>query len=113
MVEKLLGKANCSPLMVGARDMVFPYVNMVSYWVYLLAVLVLVASFFMPGGPTGSGWPLSPPQAILSGTPGRDWGIILMAASLILFIIGFTMGGLNYVVTVLQARTRGVTLRRQ
>src|SRR5512132_255971 len=100
------------PLMVGARDMVFPYVNMVSYWVYLLAVLVLVASFFMPGGPTGSGWTLYPPQAILSGTPGRNWGIILMAASLILFIIGFTMGGLNYVVTVLQARTRGMTLMR-
>src|SRR5438128_2417597 len=100
------------PLMVGARDMVFPYVNMVSYWVYLLAVLVLVASFFMPGGPTGSGWTLYPPQAILSGTPGREWGIILMAASLILFIIGFTMGGLNYVVTVLQARTRGMTLMR-
>src|SRR5246127_5481253 len=100
------------PLMVGARDMVFPYVNMVSYWVYLLAVLVLVASFFMPGGPTGSGWTLYPPQAILSGTPGRDWGIILMAASLILFIIGFTMGGLNYVVTVLQARTRGMTMMR-
>ena len=100
------------PLMVGARDMVFPYVNMVSYWVYQLAVLVLVASFFMPGGPTGAGWTLYPPQAILSGTPGRDWGIILMLASLILFIIGFTMGGLNYVVTVLQARTRGMTLMR-
>src|SRR6266511_3823758 len=80
--------------------------------IYLLAVLLLVASFFMPGGPTGSGWTLYPPQAILSGTPGRDWGIILMAASLILFIIGFTMGGLNYVVTVLQARTRGMTLMR-
>ncbi|MGB8444218.1 MAG: cbb3-type cytochrome c oxidase subunit I, partial [Pseudolabrys sp.] len=100
------------PLMVGARDMVFPYVNMVSYWVYLLAVLVLVASFFMPGGPTGAGWTLYPPQAVLSGTPGREWGIILMLASLILFIIGFTMGGLNYVVTVLQARTRGMTLMR-
>src|ERR1700680_424044 len=100
------------PLMVGARDMVFPYVNMISYWVYLLAVLVLVASYFMPGGPTGSGWTLYPPQAILSGTPGREWGIILMLASLILFIIGFTMGGLNYVVTVLQARTRGMTLVR-
>ena len=53
------------PLMVGARDMVFPYVNMLSYWVYLLAVLVLVASFFVPGGPTGAGWTLYPPQAIL------------------------------------------------
>ena len=100
------------PLMVGARDMVFPYVNMVSYWVYLLAVLVLVASFFVPGGPTGAGWTLYPPQAILSGTPGSDGGIILMLVSLVLFIIGFTMGGLNYVVTVLQARTRGMTLMR-
>ena len=100
------------PLMVGARDMVFPYVNMLSFWVYLLAVLVLVASFFVPGGPTGAGWTLYPPQAILSGTPGAEWGIILMLVSLILFIVGFTMGGLNYVVTVLQARTRGMTLLR-
>ncbi len=100
------------PLMVGARDMVFPFVNMLSYWVYLLATLVLVASYFVPGGPTGAGWTLYPPQAILTGTPGHEWGIILMLSSLILFIIGFTMGGLNYVVTVLQARTRGMTLMR-
>jgi cytochrome c oxidase subunit I len=101
------------PLMVGARDMVFPYVNMLSYWIYLLAVLVLVGSFFAPGGPTGAGWTLYPPQAITSGTPGgQSWGIILMLISLILFIIGFTMGGLNYVVTVLQGRTRGMTLMR-
>ncbi|MGY4487228.1 heme/copper-type cytochrome/quinol oxidase subunit 1 [Bradyrhizobium sp. LM3.2] len=62
------------PLMVGARDMVFPYVNMLSYWVYLLAVLVLASTFFVPGGPTGAGWTLYPPQAILSGTPGQEWG---------------------------------------
>ena len=100
------------PLMVGARDMVFPYVNMLSYWIYLIAVLVLVSSFFVPGGPTGAGWTLYPPQAILSGTPGSGAGIILMLVSLSLFIVGFTMGGLNYVVTVLQARTRGMTLMR-
>ncbi|CUX36289.1 cbb3-type cytochrome c oxidase subunit I [Agrobacterium genomosp. 13] len=101
------------PLMLGARDMVFPYANMLSYWLYLLAVLVLVAGFFAPGGPTGAGWTLYPPQSLLSGTPGgRDWGIILMLSSLILFIIGFTLGGLNYVVTVLQGRTRGMTLMR-
>jgi cytochrome c oxidase subunit 1 len=101
------------PLMVGARDMVFPYVNMLSYWIYLLAVLVLVTSFFAPGGPTGAGWTLYPPQAILGGTPGgQQAGIILMLVSLILFIIGFTMGGLNYVVTVLQGRARGMTLMR-
>ena len=101
------------PLMVGARDMVFPYVNMVSFWVYFLAVLVLVASFFVPGGPTGAGWTLYPPQAITSGTPGGDGlGIILMLISLSIFVVGFTMGGLNYVITILQARTRGMTLMR-
>src|SRR5216684_1448881 len=100
------------PLMVGARDMVFPYVNMVSYWVYLFAVLLLAASFFVTGGPTGAGWTLYPPQAISQGTPGASWGIILMLVSLAFFIVGFTMGGLNYVVTVLQARTRGMTMMR-
>ncbi|QIB65363.1 cytochrome c oxidase subunit I [Kineobactrum salinum] len=100
------------PLMIGARDMVFPYLNMLSYWTYLLSVIVLLASFFVPGGPTGAGWTLYPPQAILQGTPGYDWGIILMLASLAIFIIAFTMGGLNYVTTVLQARTHGMTLMR-
>ena len=80
------------PLMVGARDMVFPYVNMLSYWVYLLAVLVLLASFFVPGGPTGAGWTLYPPQAILSGTPGSDAGIILMLVSLALVHRGIHHG---------------------
>jgi len=100
------------PLMVGARDMVFPYLNMLSYWTYLLSVIVLLASFFVPGGPTGAGWTLYPPQAILNGTPGYDWGIMLMLISLAIFIVAFTMGGLNYVTTVLQARTRGMTLMR-
>ncbi|MGH8806647.1 MAG: cbb3-type cytochrome c oxidase subunit I, partial [Noviherbaspirillum sp.] len=90
------------PLMCGARDMVFPYMNMLSFWVYLLAVLMLLASFFVPGGPTGAGWTLYPPQAILPGTPGHDWGIILMLVSLVMFIVAATMGGLNYVTTVLQ-----------
>jgi cytochrome c oxidase subunit 1 len=100
------------PLMIGARDMVFPYVNMLSFWTYLLSVLVLVASFFAPGGPVGAGWTLYPPQAILPGTPGQEWGIILMIVSLVIFIVAFTMGGLNYVTTVLQGRTRGMTMMR-
>ena len=100
------------PLMCGARDMVFPYMNMLSFWVYLLAVLVLLASFFVPGGPTGAGWTLYPPQAVLPGTPGAGLGIILMLVSLGIFIVAFTMGGLNYVTTVLQARCQGMTLMR-
>ncbi len=100
------------PLMCGARDMVFPFVNMVSYHVYFGSVIILLASYFVPGGPTGAGWTLYPPQAILTGTPGVDWGILLMLGSLAVFIVAFTMGGLNYVTTILQARTRGMTLMR-
>ncbi|MET0365984.1 MAG: cbb3-type cytochrome c oxidase subunit I [Sphingobium sp.] len=100
------------PLMIGARDMVFPFVNMLSYWFYLLSVIVLVAGFFVPGGPTGAGWTLYPPQAISEGTPGHQWGIVTMLVSLAIFVVAFTMGGLNYVTTVLQARTRGMTLMR-
>jgi cytochrome c oxidase subunit 1 len=100
------------PLMLGARDMVFPFMNMLSYWTYLLAVLILVASFFVPGGPTGAGWTLYPPQAILPGTPGVEWGIVVMLVSLVVFIVATTMGGLNYVTTVLQARAQGMTLMR-
>src|SRR6476660_9047206 len=66
------------PLMCGARDMVFPYMNMLSFWVYLLSVIVLLTSFFVPGGPTGAGWTLYPPQAISVGTPGSHIGITLM-----------------------------------
>ena len=100
------------PLMIGARDMVFPFVNMLSYWLYLLSVIVLVAGFFVPGGPTGAGWTLYPPQAISEWTPGHQWGIVTMLVSLAIFVAAFTMGGLNYVTTVLQARTRGMTLMR-
>ena len=103
----------CVPLMLGARDMVFPFVNMLSYHVYLLSVVVLLLGY-LPGlgGPTGAGWTLYPPQAILEGTPGSDWGILTMLASLAIFIVAFTMGGLNYITTILQARTRGMTLMR-
>jgi hypothetical protein len=100
------------PLMCGSRDMVFPYMNMLSFWFYLLAVLVLVAGLFVPGGPTGAGWTLYPPQAIAPGTPGHGWGIICMLASLAIFVVAFTMGGLNYVTTILQARCKGMTLMR-
>ena len=93
------------PLMCGARDMAFPYVNMLSYWMFLLAVIVLLSSFFVPGGPTAAGWTLYPPQAITAGTAGSGMGITLMLISLVLFVAGFTMGGLNYIVTTLQYRT--------
>ena len=100
------------PLMIGARDMVFPFLNMLSFWFYFVSVLILMASFFVTGGPTGAGWTLYPPQVSMAGTPGHDMGIVLMIASLAVFIVAFTMGGLNYVTTILQNRTRGMTLMR-
>jgi len=68
--------------MVGARDMVFPYVNMVSYWVYLFAVLLLVASFFVTGGPRAPAGPCTHPSRS-PGHAGRELGIILMLVSLL------------------------------
>jgi cytochrome c oxidase subunit 1 len=100
------------PLMIGARDMVFPFLNMLSFWFYLASVLILMASFLVGGGPTGAGWTLYPPQATLAGTPGHDMGILLMLLSLGVFVVAFTMGGLNYVTTILQNRARGMTLMR-
>ncbi len=101
------------PLMIGARDMAFPFLNMLSYWVYLLSVIVLMAAFLVPGGPTGAGWTLYPPlSALPNAAPGSGWGIKLMLISLVIFIAAATMGGLNYVTTVLQCRTKGMTLMR-
>jgi cytochrome c oxidase subunit 1 len=101
------------PLMLGSRDMAFPFVNMLSFWVYFLSVIILSVSFFVPSGPTGAGWTLYPPQSILEGTPGGDGaGILLMLISLVVFIIAFTMGGLNYITTVLQSRARVMTMIR-
>ncbi|MCS7198487.1 MAG: cbb3-type cytochrome c oxidase subunit I [Candidatus Bipolaricaulota bacterium] len=101
------------PLMIGARDMAFPFLNMLSFWVYLLSVIVLIAAFVVPGGPTGAGWTLYPPlSALPNAAPGSGWGIKLMLISLVIFIASATMGGLNYVTTVLQCRTKGMTLMR-
>ncbi len=101
------------PLMLGSRDMAFPFVNMLSFWVYFLSVIILVCSFFVESGPTGAGWTLYPPQSILEGTPGADGaGILLMLGSLAVFIIAFTMGGLNYITTVLQSRAKGMNMMR-
>lgn len=101
------------PLMIGARDMAFPFLNMLSFWVYLLSVIVLIAAFVVPGGPTGAGWTLYPPlSALPNAAPGSGWGIKLMLISLVIFIVSATMGGLNYVTTVLQCRTKGMTLMR-
>jgi len=100
------------PLMVGARDMVFPYVNMVSYWVYLFAVLFAGRELLRDRRAHGRRLdPVSAPGD-LPGHARGELGNHPDARFLAFFIVGFTMGGLNYVVTVLQARARGMTMMR-
>jgi len=101
------------PLQIGARDMAFPFVNMLSYWVYLAACIVLVASFFVPGGPAGGGWTMYPPlSSTKEALMGSGWGATLWLIAMALFIVSTTMGSLNYITTVLNLRTRGMTMGR-
>lgn len=101
------------PLQIGARDMAFPFVNMLSYWVFLSSCIVLIASFFMPGGPAGGGWTMYPPlSSVKEALPGSGWGTTLWILSMALFIVSTTMGSLNYITTVLNLRTKGMTMGR-
>lgn len=101
------------PLQIGSRDMAFPFLNMLSYWVFLASCVVLIASFFVPGGPAGGGWTLYPPLSVSKeALPGSGLGTTLLLLSLALFIISSTMGTLNYITTVLNLRTKGMTMMR-
>ncbi|MEE8348165.1 MAG: cbb3-type cytochrome c oxidase subunit I [Acidobacteriota bacterium] len=102
------------PLQIGARDMAFPFLNMLSYWIALLSSIVMIFSFFVEGGAAGSGWTAYPPLSAVRQVviPGSMWGQTVWLLSMALFIVSFTMGGLNYVVTVLNLRAPGMTLRR-
>jgi cytochrome c oxidase subunit 1 len=101
------------PLMIGARDMAFPFLNMLSYWLYPPALLVLLASFFVEGGAAGSGWTAYPPlSALPQAAPGSGLGQTLWLISLAILIVAFLFGSLNYITTVLQLRTRGMSMLR-
>jgi cytochrome c oxidase subunit 1 len=101
------------PLQVGARDMAYPFLNMLSYWVALLAALVMLASFFVTGGAAASGWTAYPPlSAVQTAVPGSAWGQTVWILSMALFIASFTMSGLNFVATVFSMRVRGLAMMR-
>jgi cytochrome c oxidase subunit 1 len=101
------------PLQVGARDMAYPFLNMLSYWVMAVACVVMLASFFVKGGPAASGWTAYPPlSAVQAAVPGSGWGQTLWLLSMALFIASFTMGGLNYITTILSMRTKGMSMMR-
>ena len=101
------------PLQIGARDMAFPFLNMLSYWIMALACLVMLGSFLVEGGAAAAGWTSYPPlSAIAAAVPGSQMGQTWWIIGMALFIASFTMGGLNYVTTVLNLRTRGMSLMR-
>lgn len=101
------------PLQVGARDMASPLLNMFSYWFFFLAGVVMFASLFLNTGPFAGGWTAYPPlSALPQASSGSGAGMTLWTVSLVLFVVSVLLGGINYVTTVLNLRTKGMTMWR-
>jgi cytochrome c oxidase subunit 1 len=101
------------PLQVGARDMAFPFLNMLSYWTFLPGCAVILASFFVESGAAAAGWTAYPPlSALKNAVPGSGMGQTLWIVGMTFFIASFTMGGLNFLTTILNMRTKGLSMMR-
>ena len=101
------------PLQIGARDMASPFVNMLSYWAFFVASVLMIASFFVHGGPSGVGWTAyAPLSALKDADSGSGAGLDLWISSLAFFIVSTLMGGINYISTVLNMRTKGMSMTR-
>jgi cytochrome c oxidase subunit 1 len=100
------------PLMVGAQDMAFPRLNMLSFWVFAAASLVLLISFFVPGGAASAGWTGYPPLSAKAVYTGVDWGLNLWILALALEFASFLMGGINFLTTTINLRSPGMTFFR-
>ncbi|TDS15801.1 cytochrome c oxidase subunit I [Sphingobacterium paludis] len=99
------------PYQLGARDMASPLMNMLSYWFFFVACVIMVASFFVESGPAAAGWTIYPPlSAVPTSIPGSGLGMTLWLVSMTLFIASQVLGGVNYVSTVLNMRTKGMDL---
>ncbi len=101
------------PLQVGARDMASPLLNMFSYWFFFLAGAVMFASLFVSTGPFSGGWTAYPPlSALPQANAGSGAGMTLWLVSLTLFVVSVLLGGINYITTVLNLRTKGMSMWR-
>jgi len=101
------------PLQIGARDMASPFLNMLSYWFFFLASVVMISSLFIETGPASGGWTSYPPLSALGDASegskaGMDFWLIAMA----LFVVSSLLGGLNYISTILNLRTKGMSMTR-
>src|SRR5438445_9575194 len=95
------------PLQIGAPDMAFPKINMVSYWVYFLGGVTMLLSFFMPGGSAQSGWTSYPPLSVIA--PGQQ---TMWLIGMVFLITSSLLGSVNFIVTIIQLRARGLTWMR-
>jgi cytochrome c oxidase subunit 1 len=101
------------PLQIGARDMASGVLNMISYWLFFLSSVVMIASLFVEAGPASAGWTIYPPlSALPQAIPGSGMGMTLWLVSMSIFIASSLLGSLNYVVTVINLRTKGMSMTR-
>src|SRR5262252_4782543 len=102
------------PIQIGAEDMAFPRLNMLSFWVTFAALMVLLSSFFVGDGPPLAGWTAYAPLSAVGAAsgPGEGTGQTLWVISIALFCVGALLGALNFIATTLDLRTRGMSLGR-
>ena len=101
------------PLQIGARDMASGFINMLSYWFFFAATIVLLISLFVETGPASAGWTVYPPlSALPEAIPGSGLGQDLWLIAMALFVVSSLLGGLNYIVTILNLRTKGMSMSR-
>ena len=101
------------PLQVGARDMASPLMNMLSYWFFVLASIIMLISLFVQTGPAAGGWTSYPPlSALRDASDGSKVGMDLWLAAMAIFVISQLLGGLNYISTILSLRTKGMAMTR-
>jgi cytochrome c oxidase subunit 1 len=101
------------PLQIGARDMASGFMNMISYWLFFLSAVIMLSSLFVEAGPASAGWTIYPPlSALPQAIPGSGTGMTLWLVSMAIFIASSLMGSLNYVVTVINLRTKGMSMTR-
>ena len=101
------------PLQIGARDMAFPFLNALSYWVFLVSCAVILSALFVTGGAPMGGWTAyAPLSALPAAGPGQELGMTLWIVAIALFAVAGLMGGLNYITTLLTMRTKGLSMMR-
>ena len=101
------------PLQIGARDMASGFMNMISYWLFFLSSVIMVISLFVESGPASAGWTIYPPlSALPQAISGSGLGMTLWLVSMAIFIASSLMGSLNYIVTVINLRTKGMSMTR-